>query len=226
MSGMVHRGDLFIREGDTADYRPCALRRNYHRRSAPMTTTICPTCDGQGELETGRRESETGYPVTIPCARCDGNGSFSMIALYNECCTLAGRRAHVTVEYRCVHCRRAGDDHDLKTWQESTGGELGPMCDRWEPELVPVCEGTGDIDGDTSLYEVTRHTADYYERLGGTFHNRIAASIREELETTCPQCDELWYGSGVCDDCRAENARDDMADTAYDLSVEDGYELS
>ena len=34
----------------------------------------CEACNGDGELETGRRESETGYPITAECPTCHGSG--------------------------------------------------------------------------------------------------------------------------------------------------------
>lgn len=35
---------------------------------------LCDVCKGSGELETERRESDTGYPLTVACGVCNGQG--------------------------------------------------------------------------------------------------------------------------------------------------------
>lgn len=40
-----------------------------------MTTWAeCTTCDGSGEVWTGRNELDTNAPITVVCPDCDGFG--------------------------------------------------------------------------------------------------------------------------------------------------------
>lgn len=34
----------------------------------------CPSCEGEGEIETGEHERETGAAMTATCVTCDGTG--------------------------------------------------------------------------------------------------------------------------------------------------------
>lgn len=40
-----------------------------------MTWPECVTCDGSGEVWTGRNEPDTNAPITVECRDCHGYGN-------------------------------------------------------------------------------------------------------------------------------------------------------
>lgn len=42
--------------------------------SLPPGCILCPECGGSGEHETGERESDTGYALTVSCPKCSAQG--------------------------------------------------------------------------------------------------------------------------------------------------------
>ena len=44
----------------------------------------CPSCGGSGDIETGGREHDTGYPFTAACGACNGEGKLPVLPEEDE----------------------------------------------------------------------------------------------------------------------------------------------
>ena len=91
-----------------------AITKNKKSRNIPGYK-ICPSCEGTGEHETGRRDSETGYADVANCSTCQSEGIVPDQDKICASCFEAGQVAEMDGynaggEPMCYDCLDARDD--------------------------------------------------------------------------------------------------------------------
>ncbi len=96
----------------------------------------CPTCDGAGEVDTGRREHDTGGTITAKCHRCDGTGRVPAGRLIG---TLIVALLMLLGAAPAVHAAPATAEQTVAVFGDSvsTGAWL---CPSWTPGVPCVDE--------------------------------------------------------------------------------------
>lgn len=79
----------------------------------------------------------------------------------------------------------------------------------------PICGGAGEHETGQRESETGHPITDSCTACNGD------GEVPLKPEDVCSQCSEpLEDEEGICAECRSENARDELADNAYDLEVE------